>query len=280
MRTLPLLTVLTQGLAANLQRLNPWWRGLPQPPLPPVRRWAFPIALGRLKHGLAKATVLSGPRQVGKSTLMTRASLALLPFLAILALFTIPTVLQARGARGRIAAVKEVALASSARAEETATPTPTTSPARSRVYLLLIIKGPHGPGLSPTPTNTFMIMCTPPRCRTDEALYCPDACPGGCGVRCATITPTPNPPYDATAHGTLVRTELTICMAGETHALRESWAYLYSRRLYLDAYVGYSVRVWGWLVPSPECRVIDVQRIEVLGAGSSTRPSKPAPVVP
>ena len=70
MKTPTLFTLLTQGLEANLYRLNPWWRGLPQAPLPPVKRWAFSVALRRLKSGLTKATVVSGPRQVGKSTLM------------------------------------------------------------------------------------------------------------------------------------------------------------------------------------------------------------------
>jgi predicted AAA+ superfamily ATPase len=43
---------------------------LPQPLLPPVRRWAFSIAMRRLQKGLTKVTVLRGPRQVGKSTLI------------------------------------------------------------------------------------------------------------------------------------------------------------------------------------------------------------------
>ncbi|MGB3061836.1 MAG: AAA family ATPase [Anaerolineae bacterium] len=72
------LTNLSAGLEANLRRLNPWWRGLPQAPLPPVKRWAFPIALGRLKHGPTKVTVVSGPRQVGKSTLVLQLIQALL----------------------------------------------------------------------------------------------------------------------------------------------------------------------------------------------------------
>jgi hypothetical protein len=55
------------------------------------------------------------------------------------------------------------------------------------------------PGLFPapvdgtfTPTPTFIIMCAPPAC-TDGALTCgnPDGCPGGCGIICATLTPTP-----------------------------------------------------------------------------------------
>ena len=70
MTTRQLSEILTQGLEADIHRLNPWWRGLPQAPLPPVKRWAYPLALRRLKQGLAKITVLSGPRQVGKSTLV------------------------------------------------------------------------------------------------------------------------------------------------------------------------------------------------------------------
>lgn len=70
--------MLAQGLEANLNRINPWWRGEPLPPLPPTHRWAFPVARQRLKEGLAKATVISGPRQVGKSTLVLQTIQALL----------------------------------------------------------------------------------------------------------------------------------------------------------------------------------------------------------
>ena len=67
-----LFTSLRQPLEDNLHRLNPWWRGNPQQQLPPTKRWAFPIAISRLKNGPAKVTVLSGPRQVGKSTLVSQ----------------------------------------------------------------------------------------------------------------------------------------------------------------------------------------------------------------
>ena len=73
-----LFTILAQGLEANLDRLNPWWHGLPLPPLPDTRRWAFPVAMKRLKTGLTKATVVSGPRQVGKSTLVLQCIQSLL----------------------------------------------------------------------------------------------------------------------------------------------------------------------------------------------------------
>lgn len=62
--------MLPGALESDLERLNPWWRGKPQPQLPPVRRWAFPVAMQRLQAGLTKITVLRGPRQVGKSTLI------------------------------------------------------------------------------------------------------------------------------------------------------------------------------------------------------------------
>jgi predicted AAA+ superfamily ATPase len=62
--------LITLGLDADLERLNPWWKNQPQPLLPEFKRWAFPIAMERLRTGLTKITVLTGPRQVGKSTLM------------------------------------------------------------------------------------------------------------------------------------------------------------------------------------------------------------------
>lgn len=61
--TLPL------GVEAFLRSTNPWWADNPMPPLPPYRRWAFDTILQRLKGGLAKAVMLRGPRQVGKTTL-------------------------------------------------------------------------------------------------------------------------------------------------------------------------------------------------------------------
>lgn len=62
--------ILSSNLEAILSRLNPFWQANPLPRLPDFKRWAFQPVLQRLKRGLAKATVLSGPRQVGKSTLV------------------------------------------------------------------------------------------------------------------------------------------------------------------------------------------------------------------
>lgn len=60
---------LSPELEAFLWDTNPWWQDKPMHPLPPFRRWLFESALQRLKAGLAPATVLRGPRQVGKTTL-------------------------------------------------------------------------------------------------------------------------------------------------------------------------------------------------------------------
>jgi hypothetical protein len=50
--------------------MNPWWRGEPIADLPPIRRWAFSPVLWNLERGPAPATVLRGPRQVGKTSLL------------------------------------------------------------------------------------------------------------------------------------------------------------------------------------------------------------------
>lgn len=43
--------------------------------------------------------------------------------------------------------------------------------------------------LEPSPTETFMAVCTPPPCGANETYFCPGNCPGGCGTVCATVTP-------------------------------------------------------------------------------------------
>lgn len=60
---------LPQELVAFLRRSNRWWEGYPAPSIPSYRRWAFRTAVRKLEAGLAPAVVLSGPRQVGKTTL-------------------------------------------------------------------------------------------------------------------------------------------------------------------------------------------------------------------
>jgi predicted AAA+ superfamily ATPase len=73
-----LFETISPGLEANIRRMNPWWELAPQSDLPPVKRWAFPIAMQRLKTGLTKAVVVKGPRQIGKSTLIRQMIQSLL----------------------------------------------------------------------------------------------------------------------------------------------------------------------------------------------------------
>jgi hypothetical protein len=58
--------------------MNPWWRGEPVTKVEPFRRWAFDPVKQSLLRGLAAATVLRGPRQIGKTTLLNQVVDALL----------------------------------------------------------------------------------------------------------------------------------------------------------------------------------------------------------
>ena len=78
MRETRLNTLMAGGLEAALRNDNPWWRGERMFGLPPMRRHVFDQVLSGLKHGLAPITVLRGPRQVGKTTLMSQVIDALL----------------------------------------------------------------------------------------------------------------------------------------------------------------------------------------------------------
>lgn len=68
--TLPVLKA--DGAERILRDSNPWWRGERLFGLPPVKRWAFEPTLKGIKRGLAPVTVLRGPRQVGKTTLLNQ----------------------------------------------------------------------------------------------------------------------------------------------------------------------------------------------------------------
>lgn len=74
----PLATTLSPAIQAILQDSNPWWRGERVFGLPNLRRWAFQAVLNGVQQGLAPATVLRGPRQVGKTTLLNQVIDALL----------------------------------------------------------------------------------------------------------------------------------------------------------------------------------------------------------
>lgn len=66
---MPRESQLNFDLQGELWRANPHWEGKPGQPLPGFRRWAFGRARRLLEQGLAPATVLRGPRRVGKTVL-------------------------------------------------------------------------------------------------------------------------------------------------------------------------------------------------------------------
>lgn len=73
------MRVSKEELVAVLARFNPWWRGEAMADLPQWRRAAF----GELQTWLTappapRAVMLSGARQIGKTTLMLQAADALL----------------------------------------------------------------------------------------------------------------------------------------------------------------------------------------------------------
>jgi predicted AAA+ superfamily ATPase len=72
MKQLELFQLLGAGLETVIRNGNPWWLGEPIAVLPTFRRWAFEPVYLRLTRGLAPAIVLRGPRQVGKTTLLTQ----------------------------------------------------------------------------------------------------------------------------------------------------------------------------------------------------------------
>lgn len=78
MITEALRKALASGIEDVIRDMNPWWRGERLPGAPPMRRWAFGQVLDWLKTGPTSGVVLRGPRQVGKSVLMTQVLEALL----------------------------------------------------------------------------------------------------------------------------------------------------------------------------------------------------------
>lgn len=56
-----------------MRRGNIWWQGERLYGLPPIRRWAFTYVLSNISSGgLAPITVVRGPRQIGKTTLLNQ----------------------------------------------------------------------------------------------------------------------------------------------------------------------------------------------------------------
>jgi hypothetical protein len=72
MRQRTLFELLTEGLERTLRDDNLWWRGERLFGLPSMRRWAFDRVVAGLKTGLTPVTVLRGPRQIGKTTLLNQ----------------------------------------------------------------------------------------------------------------------------------------------------------------------------------------------------------------
>ena len=73
MKQLALQQLLSRGLEDTLRRGNIWWQGERMFGLPPIRRWAFPHVLSNVSGGgLAPITVVRGPWQIDKATLLTQ----------------------------------------------------------------------------------------------------------------------------------------------------------------------------------------------------------------
>lgn len=72
MKQLRLEDLLTTGAERNLRDANPWWRGERLFGVATIKRWAYAPVLKGLLRGLAPVTVVRGPRQVGKTTLLNQ----------------------------------------------------------------------------------------------------------------------------------------------------------------------------------------------------------------
>ncbi len=72
MKQVSILTLLTRGLETTLRDNNPWWRGERMFGVPETRRWSFDNVINGLKKGPTPVTVLRGPRQIGKTTLLNQ----------------------------------------------------------------------------------------------------------------------------------------------------------------------------------------------------------------
>jgi hypothetical protein len=74
----PLFGALPLELAENIRTQNPWWTGTEALRPPPFRRWPFDRMMRMLSRGMTPATVLRGPRRVGKTVLLRQAIQSLL----------------------------------------------------------------------------------------------------------------------------------------------------------------------------------------------------------
>jgi predicted AAA+ superfamily ATPase len=72
LRQLTFEALLSSGADRDLRNANPWWQGDRLYDVPAIKRWAYAPVLKGLLRGLAPVTVLRGPRQVGKTTLLNQ----------------------------------------------------------------------------------------------------------------------------------------------------------------------------------------------------------------
>ncbi|MBI4802604.1 MAG: ATP-binding protein [Elusimicrobia bacterium] len=66
----PLFGQLPLELSENIRSLNPWWSDEAAPTVPSFHRWIFKRLNHMLHEGLTPATVLRGPRRVGKTVIL------------------------------------------------------------------------------------------------------------------------------------------------------------------------------------------------------------------
>ncbi len=69
---------LSSLLETTLRDDNVWWRGERIFGLPPMRRWEFQPVLSGVRQGMTPVTVVRGPRQIGKTTLLNQVIDALI----------------------------------------------------------------------------------------------------------------------------------------------------------------------------------------------------------
>lgn len=69
----PLFGQLPLELAENIRSMNPWWTGGEMVRPPAFHRWPFTRMFNLLRKGMTPATVLRGPRRVGKTVLLKQA---------------------------------------------------------------------------------------------------------------------------------------------------------------------------------------------------------------
>lgn len=58
------------GFERSIMDANVWWRDEKMYNLPSIKRWSFELLLNKIKSGITPATILTGPRQIGKTTLL------------------------------------------------------------------------------------------------------------------------------------------------------------------------------------------------------------------